>query len=149
MLYTYATVVAVLLIAELVVAGLVFGYRGKLEETLKTNFNNLIVSYKDDPAAKAAIDTIQSTFSCCGATSSEDWTGQDLPDSCCPVSDTHRKCERPHVFENACVTEVNKLMGTVLNAVGIVGIILALIYAVAIVSSCIVGKSYRRDYNTV
>lgn len=77
LLILYCIIVGLLILTELGITGyLVFKFVGDRESLDNETFNMLsvlIVSYRDDPDLRAAIDLLQMTFSCCGIRGVNDW----------------------------------------------------------------------------
>ncbi|XP_055621424.1 23 kDa integral membrane protein-like [Toxorhynchites rutilus septentrionalis] len=81
MISTYAFFLFMLIVAQIVIAALVFVYVGDVREAFIKGFGKLF-DERDNPANRQLIDTIQANLQCCGKTSAFDWIG-NMPQSCC------------------------------------------------------------------
>jgi len=153
LLTTYAVTICLLLMTELVAAGLIFHFRNNITGEVKGGLRNAIRHYGDVPEQDEIIDSLQWTFKCCGLDSREDWKSSPngtLPASCCPGfvdKDRSKPCHDP--YERACLREIESYFYFVANAAGIAGILIAIIQLAAIISSCLLAKSFRKRYHYV
>lgn len=79
---TYSFFLLVLIIAQIVIAALVFIHVGDVKQAFKKGFAKLFEQRHIETNAQL-IDTIQSNLECCGSSSYLDWGIQLFPQSCC------------------------------------------------------------------
>lgn len=113
--------------------------------------NHAIDHYDDSDVEREAIDGLQWTFKCCGLEDKDDWkpVNATYPPSCCPGFEKGKteRCTNPH--QKACLKEVEHYFYYVANSAAIAGIIVAIVQLAAIISSCLLAKSFRKHYNYV
>jgi len=164
MLGTFATLVAICLLVQIVCAGIVISYKNNFTEGLKEEL------YKDlenvTTKSEAGFDfnstntliILQEHLHCCGVNGSSDWKhvsetylDNQYPPSCCALnSTTGQTCDADHAYKgDGCYeTFVDEIKGGVV-VIGAFGIILALVQVLAIVFACVMAKSFKRDYDVV
>ena len=84
MLYTYSTLLVLILLVEVGVGIAAFVLKGDLKNIVTTHMKEGIKSGNDT----SSWDRVQETFKCCGVEGKEDWkdAGKQIPDSCCEVT---------------------------------------------------------------
>jgi len=92
LIYTYAIVLFILVIAQVGAAIAAFVLKGKVEEVVTKNMAEGMQNYgKDDfGGVTTTWDLLQHEYKCCGVTNSTNWTEKNdqfqpgqVPDSCC------------------------------------------------------------------
>lgn len=155
LLTTYAVSICILLIGELVAAGLLFHFRNNIAHEVTKGFEKAMEGYGKEghEIETEAIDGLQFTFKCCGLKSSDEWMTAEnhtYPASCCAgFDDKDRTKPCDHPFEKTCLKEVETYFYYVANSAAIAGIIVAIIELVAIVSACLLASTFRKHYNYV
>jgi len=162
MMGTFATLMALILIAEIGVAITIFIYRGKAYEITKDAMTNGISGYRE-PGKEGVTkgwDEIQETFTCCGVESPKDWENQknlganNAPDSCClneldgcgvgalkdPYTDLHKK---------GCLAEFKTFVESKTFLAGGVGLAVIAIQLIAVITGCCLAKKMGDKDNYV
>jgi len=92
MMYTYGTMLALILLSLIGVAITVYVFRGDAREVITKAMKDSLKNYKkeDHKGVTETWDIMQSDFKCCGVDSYADWKGtpafnatEDVPDTCC------------------------------------------------------------------
>lgn len=89
MLKLYAMFLTLVFLAELVAGISGFIFRHELKQVLDKAFANAVTNYNTTDSQHKTLDTIQTTFGCCGANKYTDWNGtayfkeNGIPTSCC------------------------------------------------------------------
>lgn len=101
-LTTYCLFICVILILEIASAAVFLSYqnsaRGKLEAGLNKTVNN-INNNNEQPLSQKVMDTIQSTFKCCGCEGPSDYLNITLQVSC---ETAKSKPEKPDYYQQGC-----------------------------------------------
>jgi len=146
MLYTYAVIVTILFLCELVLGILVAIYPGKAAEHIKEGMDQAFTKYgKDDEALSRAIDNIQHDLRCCGVEGPRDWQsdyGQSIPTSCCKdkSSGTCNTSLPGEVFDQGCYYAIVDNLKGVTVALGITAIVLGIVQVICICIACGLAK---------
>uniref|UniRef100_A0A0A9YU81 Tetraspanin n=1 Tax=Lygus hesperus TaxID=30085 RepID=A0A0A9YU81_LYGHE len=141
---TYAILLTVILVGQLVVAGIaVYFFKGKsLELEMKKNLENAFGNYKEN---KKFIDDMQQEYHCCGYDGPSSVTG-DLPPSCCHnPSDVGLSCPRDQAFPKDCR---GPALGEMKHALKVIAITLFVIVGVellCIICAFCVASSIRKE----
>lgn len=142
LLYTFAVIIGILLIAEIAAGAVAFHYRTQIEDLIRNNSVKLMASYNEsvDNVAKDAWDTLQMELECCGVNSSADWTdlniapsqGGKIPSSCGTNTD-------------GCLTKAIEFVENNIVVVGGVAIGFGVIEILGIILACCVGCNVNRS----
>ncbi|XP_051021601.1 leukocyte surface antigen CD53 [Acomys russatus] len=81
LLMSFFVLLMIILLAEVIIAILLFVYEHKLNQYVAEGLNDSIQYYYSDNSTKMAWDFIQSQLQCCGVNGSSDWTNS-RPSSC-------------------------------------------------------------------
>lgn len=141
LLFTFAVIIAVLLIAEIAAGGAAFAFRGRVEEFFDDNAGKFMAGYKenDGQALTQSWDKVQKELECCGYNSSSDWTNLDIapnqggkiPESC-----------------GAQITGCKKKFITIVKdnvyIVAAIGVAFGVIEFLGIALACVVGCQARK-----
>lgn len=136
---TYGFFLMVLIIAQIVIAALVFVYVGDAREAFKKGFER-IFDQRDVPANRELIDTIQSNLQCCGVKSSLDW-GISWPQSCCS-SGTAPLCI-PHT--EGCRARLGEFIDSAGTILGWVSLGVAAVELVGLIAACCLANGIRNQ----
>ncbi|XP_054156099.1 leukocyte surface antigen CD53-like [Oppia nitens] len=159
MLTTFSAIILVILLIELIGAGLIFAFRNKIDDLAKTGINEAIKKYNQtiDEPITAALDDIQHSFKCCGANNASDWTenpryssGVNVPDSCC----SHDKlvgddCPVKNAYERGCIEALKDDIHGSVGYLGGIAIAVAIIQLIGILFACSLSRSIRKEYEVV
>jgi len=93
MMYTYGTLLALILIALIGVTVTIVVYKGDVEKIVKENMEKAMKNYNNETnkGVKDTWDLLQKDVKCCGTEEYKDWFGvagfaqNQVPDSCCKV----------------------------------------------------------------
>lgn len=158
MMGTFATLMALILIAELGVAITIFIYQGKAYAIVADAMNNGLKGYREpgkDGVTKGW-DKIQEQFTCCGVNEPADWKNatklgdNNAPDSCCkneatgcgkgkliaPYTDLHNK---------GCLKEFEEFIKSNVFLAGGVGLAVIAIQLIAVITGCCLAKKMGKD----
>lgn len=69
----YSTILALLLLAEILIFMIAFYAKDVIQEDLSHKLDDMIVLYRDDPDLQTIIDWVQRDFQCCGINDPDDW----------------------------------------------------------------------------
>ncbi|XP_067929170.1 leukocyte surface antigen CD53-like [Watersipora subatra] len=144
LLFTFAVIIAILLIAEIGVGIAAVVYKDQVEELFIEGSLELMKGYDesdDESAAKEAWDFVQDDLGCCGANSSENWKSdtfspkqQDYPKSCGDAPTDRPSCDK----------KVREFIESNLLIIGAVTIAFGLIELLGVVFACCVGCNIKR-----
>jgi len=169
MMITYSVLLALLLVLELAAAFSAFALKDDVEHIFRTGLEDSQSKYNtsatDDYGREVtqAWDAMQNEWKCCGTSNYTDWGLHSeltyVPDSCC-IDDTkgcaQAKNATPHMtLEDAkMVIHIegcwdHALKELTLETIGIVGIALAIVELLGIISACLMARSIRYSYETV
>jgi len=157
---TYGALLVILLIAEIGTAIAVYVFKGDIKTIVNDGMSKTMVNYGQEgfTAPKETWDTVQTAFSCCGISSSNDWQNvtalkpnDAVPDSCCKeLKDKcgYNKATSPDdsIYQEGCLdkfeNDINDNAGT---AAGI-GVGIFVVQLITIIAAFCLGK--RMDYES-
>lgn len=161
MLQTYAGVVLLLLIAEVVLGILILVYRTEAEkyitDGMKDTFNNYGGS---DEALTKSLDALQHNLECCGVASYKDWkdfsfgnvTG-NVAEGCCKemtegcgdgMANVPEETAKDTIFTQGCYERIKEDLTGVTLALGVTTVILGLVQLLSISCACGLAKNSKR-----
>jgi len=146
LLYTYGTIVLIILILELVAAGFTYKYRHNIKDEVDNVVKSWIEKYDTDKVIQEKMDQLQLDLHCCGAESYKDWDNRNgtFPLSCCKEE---KKCEKP--FETGCTTALFENLRKSSAVVIGVAIAVAFIELLAIIMACSLASNLKKQYEFV
>lgn len=136
---TYGFFLMVLIIAQIVIAALVFIYVGDAREAFKKGFARLF-DERDRQANAELIDTIQSNLQCCGKNSALDWLG-NMPQSCCQ-SGTAPFCPP---FLQGCQARLGEFIDKAGDVLGWVSLGVAAVELIGLIAACCLANGIRNQ----
>lgn len=136
---TYGFFLMVLIIAQIVVAALVFIYVGDAKAAFQKGFVRLFEE-RDRPQNAELIDTIQSNLQCCGKTSVLDWLG-NTPQSCCKAG-TAPLCVP---FTTGCQARLGEFIDTAGDVLGWVSLGVAAVELIGLIAACCLANGIRNQ----
>lgn len=136
---TYGFFLLVLIVAQIVIAALVFVYVGDARDAFKKGFAK-IFDERERPANAELIDTIQTNLQCCGKTSALDWS-LNVPQSCCATG-TAPLCV-PHV--QGCQAALGEFIDQAGNVLGWVSLGVAAVELVGLIFACCLANGIRNQ----
>lgn len=153
MVTTFAVLLGIIFILEIVAGALGFAYRKKVESQVEKALDDAIGKYfeKDQPGAKELLDWAQQEFDCCGRVNSTDYKTQG--NSSCPnggVASCYsgNKCSGQK-YTKGCQQSFIDFVRHNLAVVGAVAIGIAFIQLLGIIFACCLMKFIKEGYEVV
>ncbi|XP_071550285.1 23 kDa integral membrane protein-like [Panulirus ornatus] len=156
MLNTYAFIVTILLIAEIVLAIILLAFTDQAESTIKGGMEDVFEQYgNNDTVLKKTIDAAQHDLHCCGVEQYTDWQnytysgGEDVSIGCCreqipdcykgmatlPLAEANKT-----IYTRGCYYALkDEIMGETI-ALGVTCLVLAVIQIMSICCACGIAK---------
>jgi hypothetical protein len=154
LLYTYACIVFLLLALQIAAAGLIFAFRKDMEQEFKAALKQAIKDYDHEGRPEyREIDDLQQSLKCCGVENSSDWdvyvrNHSSFPQSCC-ANINQTQCNVKEIHTAPCWNVLNDQLKSVAQVAGIVALAVASIQLIAVIGSCLLARSFRREYEVV
>ncbi|CAL1532095.1 unnamed protein product [Lymnaea stagnalis] len=158
----YAFVLMAVFMLETCVGVLAYIYESAIHQELTRNLNTTINQkyFLDDDVTKA-VDLMQTTFDCCGATSSSDWVFSKwmvnispndsslVPASCCTSGNSTCSVTlgSAYVHTQGCVEPLEKFLRFHLILIGGVGLGLSILQLFGIIFSCCLALKIKEEVN--
>jgi len=164
MMGTFATLMALILIAEVGVAVTILIYKGKAYDVVSQVMVKGMDGYGMDgkDGVTKGWNEIQETFTCCGVNNPSEWSGKPFqksdptkaPDSCCIASTEgcgNGKLVKPYTDLNqkGCLKEFEEFVGSNLILVGGVGLAIIFVQLIAVITGCCLAKKMGDKENYV
>jgi len=140
MTVTYSTFLMILLLAQIVLAIVVFVYIGDLQEATRPVIRQLWTRHQET-AGRQIWDGIQQALQCCGLNNAAEWV-PDIPSSCCPGTGF---CNAQSAFKTGCETAVIDFISTSGNIIGAVALGVAGIELIGFIFACCLANSIRNQ----
>jgi len=141
MTVTYSTFLMIMLIAQIVLAIVVFVYIGDIQEATRPVLARLWDNRNNQGNAQIW-DNIQTTLQCCGLNSASEWILL-VPTSCCASGTT--ACTAINAFSTGCNTALNDFIATSGNIIGAVALGVAGIELIGFIFACCLANSIRNQ----
>lgn len=141
MTVTYSTFLMIMLLAQIVLAIVVFVYIGDVQVATGKVLSRLWDN-RGNQGNQQIWDNIQKTLTCCGLNRPIEW-GAILPGSCC-APDTS-VCTPANSFQTGCSTAVNDFISTSGNIIGAVALGVAGIELIGFIFACCLANSIRNQ----
>lgn len=149
MMMTYATLLTILLIAEVAIAVGIYMYKDDFKDLLKDGFNKSMGEYGTQQQITESWDTMQGNLKCCGIDSYKDWKTHNIdevPLSCCMDGN---KCEdtKGSYYAQGCL---DKAVADLKTDEGMYSAIaVAVMEVLGILFGCCLGARFgRKRYST-
>lgn len=136
---TYSFFLILLVIAQIVIAVLVFVFIGDVTVAMKKAFERVFQN-RENPINRDLIDAIQSSLECCGKTSVLDYGGF-FPQSCCAYG-TAPACAP---FARGCTGRMGEFLDTAGNVVAWVSLGVAAVELIGLISACCLANAIRNQ----
>lgn len=162
MLTTFSSIILVILLIELIGAGLVFAFKSNLRAVAEKGIKDMIVKYEpqnNDTAANRILDDIQSNLECCGAQNSMDWKQNsffnqtdDFPYSCCHQKEEKNencKISDKDFHKKGCVDAMDDEIRSSFGLLGGIAIAVAIIQLIGVIFACSLSRTIKREYEVV
>lgn len=158
MMYTYGTMLALILLSLIGVAVTVYIFKDDARELISKNMKDGMQSYNKSGSAGVTQtwDIMQSDFKCCGVNNYTEWfnvplfTNKDVPDSCCKdfLDGCGKGASTDKIYTIGCLSAFEGFItGNAAASIGVgVGVIVLLFLGVC-VSCCVAkGMAERHSY---
>jgi hypothetical protein len=156
MLLTFATLLSIIFIAEVALVIVCYVFKDDAKPYIKENMQKTLENYgKEGNEGVAEVwDILQSEYKCCGIEGKDDWTGKgtpefasgQTPDSCCDLAEVEEGCGKEAAkqkYEQGCLVKfVDDIKGNVPIVAG-VGVGIALIQIIGVITACVIGKKVK------
>lgn len=162
MIVTFAVLLSIILILEVIAAIAFFVLRSQVQTFLRDQMKLTIDNY-DKEGVHHAWDSMQKNLGCCGVDSFADWSdnekfnaSQTVPDSCC-LNATVPKCAGPvlqtldtsNIHVQGCADRLDQWSQRNIAIIGTIVIVFACIQVAGIVLACVLGGGIRQQYQRV
>lgn len=141
MTVTYSTFLMIMLIAQIVLAIVVFVYIGDLQQASRRVLSRMWDN-RNNQGNEQIWANLQQTLSCCGLNTASDW-GQSLPTSCCAGNPA--TCTINSAFRQGCNQGLEDFIGTSGNIIGAVALGVAGIELIGFIFACCLANSIRNQ----
>ena len=153
MMYSFAIIIFVILIAQIAVAVVMFLYKDKAYKKVSDGLTEGLKGYGiNDTAITTAWDNIQEDFKCCGVKNANDWTNTTFgkmnpdkaPDSCCEI--VKKGCgdgklpKGTGLNSKGCLEKFDEFVESHVNMIGGVGIGLFLFQLIMVIVACVLAN---------
>jgi len=143
MITTFLIFLIIILIAEIVVAGLAFHYKGDIKSFVKKNAHEAF-KYKSD-----LWDPVQADLKCCGVEGKDDYPNQnELPGSCCDPPLVKKYCPSTQAT-GGCLPKLEDMVKSNYLVVGLVVLTVAFIEVMGIIFACCLRSAISERYQSV
>jgi CD63 antigen len=169
MLYTYATLMALILLVEIGLAVTIYVFRGNARKFVSLGMVQGMQNYpinKQDShvGVKETWDTMESDLKCCGVKSYLDWKATNfgktgnVPDSCCKVFtdncgqgilNLNNKTAANTVYTEGCFTKFESLVLSNVGPMAGIGVGVAVFQVLVVIVSCFLATNMRRKDNYI
>ncbi|XP_052892363.1 23 kDa integral membrane protein-like isoform X1 [Anopheles moucheti] len=137
---TYSFFLILLVIAQIVIAVLVFVFVGDVTTAIKKGFERVFQN-RDSPVNADLINSIQQNLQCCGKSSFLDY-GLSFPQSCCSTGGTAPACVP---FARGCLGRLSEFLDSAGNIVAWVSLGVAAVELVGLISACCLANAIRNQ----
>jgi len=171
MLCSFGGVILVILIVELIGAGLVLAFRKELKKAVGDGLNTVIEKYdynNTDLDYTKIMDDLQHNLKCCGSHDKKDWLNPNktaplppgkFPSSCCDEAEEDAghhnvkfctdKSPKTKIYDKGCLDVLDDEIRHVFGLLGGIAIAIAVIQVFGIIFACCLGRSIRKEYEVV
>ena len=160
MMYSYAVIMTVLLIAEIAVVIVIMLYKEEADKVVKEAMKKGLETYSRDENLDKGWDEIQKQFKCCAMENAADWidthfqnksqktseTHFNAPDSCCKMvtegcGQNKLRTGDDKLNFKGCLAKFNDFINGDLKIVGGVGIGMFVVQLIMIIAACYMGAN--------
>lgn len=157
MITTFAILLGIIFILEIVAGALGFAYRKKVEAEVKDALDDAISKYfnKDQPGAQELLDWAQQEFKCCGRNGSADYQKpQQANTTYCDANGGVASCYSGKTctgtkYTKGCEQSFIDFVRHNLAVIGAVAIGIAFIQLLGIIFACCLMKAIKDGYEVV
>lgn len=159
MMYTFATLVALMLLIEVGLTVVVLIYQDETKQEIIKQMKKGLDNYNNTNHAHGGViwswDNMQQSYHCCGIENATDWGDKtafqkiypnSVPDSCCKIQEDHcgintlKPLDTRKIYTNGCFEKFATDVRGNVEIAGGVGGILGAIQLIAILVACCMGK---------
>jgi len=153
MVTTFAVLLGIIFILEIVAGALGFAYRGKVKTEAMKALEKGKAKYGNEKGSTDFIDWTQHTLKCCGISGTSDWAGKNGTcgdagvngfASCHKDKDCSLK-----LYTQGCKTVLMDFLKKNMVVIGGVAIGIAIIQLLGIVFACLLMKAIKGEYEVV
>lgn len=160
MLKTYAFIVTVLLLGEIILGILLLVYPNKAEDLITEGMTDAFEKYgNEDESLRKAIDNIQHDLKCCGVKSYQDWQnytwsgGVNVSDGCCKedaencgtgMAVADEQTAAKNIYTRGCYEALKENLQGETIALGVVLFLMAIVQVMAITCACGLARKEGR-----
>jgi len=157
MVTTFAVLLAVIFLLEIVAGALGISYKGKVNEEATKALGRAKDEYSTKTVPTTFLDWTQKTFDCCGVNGTKDFAGKKNVTNACPgdiavvgVKSCHakEKCTEK-LYTVGCKDAFTKFLKKNMITIGGVAIGIAFIQLLGIVFACLLMKAIKGEYEVV
>lgn len=159
MVTTFALLMSVIIICEIVAAILGYVYRGKVSTVVQDSLVDMISNYNTSGTHfRETVDKLQEDLKCCGINSSADWRsfspeGDTVPDSCC-IAETigcgkGTMTDASKVYQQGCQQAVENLLKDNIHYIIAAALVIAVLQALGLVFACLLMRGIRSGYEVM
>jgi len=167
MTMTFAVLLALIFILELAAGIAAYVLRDDLKTTLETNMQKTMQNYGNEEyqGVTETWDGVQIELDCCGIANYTDWGNTDfgrhnnsVPDTCCKeptlgcgnnVGTLTPEVAGETIFVKGCLERLEAEIKENIVAVGGAGVGIAFLQILGVILACCLGKSIKKEYETV
>lgn len=155
MMMTFATMLTLILILEVVATALAVAYKDDVENVVRDGLKKALPSYNKDSHYRKVFDDIQKDMKCCGVQNYTDWKTEnvtsEIPESCCiDVNNCNRSFQvHQGIYPKGCVDALNSWASSHLVTVAGVAGAFCLIELLGILFACCLGRAFNAQYEVV
>lgn len=144
LLYSYGTILAILVVLQFGAGMSIFAYRTKLMAGFNQGLNQSMINYRSKDQEKVAdFDAIQATLHCCGNRGYSDWFNLEpplpIPPSCC-IKDDCDTAEPDQIYTEGCYQKVVGFLDGNIGMVAGSAIAIAFFPLIGVVLSCCLAR---------
>jgi len=161
MMFTFATLLALVVIAEVGAAISVYVFRGEVDTIVTAKMNEGLTNYEQGDKYKGVTDTwnaVQSDFKCCGVSNYSNWQdtkfGKEdngVPMTCCKTASEGcgneifaPGADLSKINQDGCVQLLEEFIVDKVAIIGGIGIAIAVLQIVGVLVSCMLAGSMKR-----
>jgi len=155
MITTFAVLLGIIFILEIVAGALGFAYRKKVEAEVGKSLDDAVSKYfnSNQPGAKELLDWAQQKFECCGRNGSSEYSTSSSSNDTC-TSGGVKSCHAGSVcsgdlFSKGCEASFTDFVRHNLAVIGAVALGIAFIQLLGIIFACCLMKAVRDSYEVV
>lgn len=161
MVTTFAVLLGIIFLLEIVAGSLGFAYKSKVEDKATDALDRAVKDYqnKDQPGAKKIMDWAQQRFECCGSSNASNYAdfvsvnGTEPADYCKkdskPVSCHRGDSCNGTIFGEGCKQGFVDFVENNLVVIGAVALGIAFIQLLGIIFACCLMKAIKGEYEVV